>query len=163
MAVPGAHNGGRIHCLAKGPDGLLYSGGDDNLVRRWDAALLSPVGEPLAVHLAAVRTLAAGKREVLVSGDASGEVAVWTLPMPSPPASAMTSLEEVTAHEDQRSTPSAGSTSSSSGDSSSSNSSSSCADAFLPAATPTTPPSITSSITSSSSNGSHGCDSSGGL
>jgi WD40 repeat protein len=56
---------------------VLYSGGDDGLVRRWDARLLSPAGEPLAVHGAAVKALAVGDKEVLVSGDASGEVAVW--------------------------------------------------------------------------------------
>ncbi|WIA08698.1 hypothetical protein OEZ85_008123 [Tetradesmus obliquus] len=56
---------------------LLYSGGDDGLVRCWDARLMTPVGEPLAVHGAAVKALAVGDSEVLVSGDASGEVAVW--------------------------------------------------------------------------------------
>jgi hypothetical protein len=57
----------------------LYSAGDDGLVRRWDVRLLSPVGEPLTVHHSAVKALAMGDRELLVSGDASGEVAVWLL------------------------------------------------------------------------------------
>lgn len=33
MSVSGvnAHNGGKVHCLAIGPDGVLYSGGDDQV------------------------------------------------------------------------------------------------------------------------------------
>jgi WD40 repeat protein len=58
---------------------VLYSAGDDGLVRRWDARLLAPVGAPLTVHHSAVKALAMGDRELLVSGDASGEVAVWLL------------------------------------------------------------------------------------
>ena len=27
----GAHSGERVHCLAVGPDGLLYTGGDDKV------------------------------------------------------------------------------------------------------------------------------------
>lgn len=56
---------------------LLYSGGDDQLVRCWDARLLTAVGEPLQVHNAAVKALAAGDTELLVSGDANGEIALW--------------------------------------------------------------------------------------
>lgn len=58
---------------------ILYSAGDDGLVRRWDARLLTPAGDPLTVHHSAVKALAVGEHEVLVSGDASGEVAVWLL------------------------------------------------------------------------------------
>lgn len=29
--VPAAHGGGRIHCAAAGPDGYLYTGGDDKV------------------------------------------------------------------------------------------------------------------------------------
>lgn len=135
-----AHGGERVHCLAMGPDGLLYTGGDDKvgggncagwaglrgvaegagrayigrllrswqaarsrtcstcrtcpcsplltsphlallysvqLVRRWDPSLLQPAAEPLLCHNHSVRTLAAGARELLVSGDKGGEVAVW--------------------------------------------------------------------------------------
>ena len=31
----GVHSGERVHCLAVGPDGLLYTGGDDK-VGGWD-------------------------------------------------------------------------------------------------------------------------------
>jgi hypothetical protein len=58
---------------------VLYSAGDDGLVRRWDARLLLPVGEPLMCHHSAVKSLATGDKELLVSGDAAGEVAVWLL------------------------------------------------------------------------------------
>jgi hypothetical protein len=58
---------------------VLFSAGDDGMVRRWDARLLAPVGEPLSVHHGAVKALAVGDKEVMVSGDASGEVAVWLL------------------------------------------------------------------------------------
>lgn len=34
MEVRGAHEGTRIYCAAVGPDGVLYTGGDDKLVRR---------------------------------------------------------------------------------------------------------------------------------
>ena len=30
-AVPKAHGGGKIHCAAAGPDGYLYTGGDDKV------------------------------------------------------------------------------------------------------------------------------------
>ena len=47
------------------------------LVRRWDPALLLPAAQPLLCHNHSVRTLAAGKKELIVSGDKGGEVAVW--------------------------------------------------------------------------------------
>ena len=47
------------------------------LVRRWDPQLLLPAAGPLLCHHHSVRTLAAGGRELLVSGDKGGEVAVW--------------------------------------------------------------------------------------
>jgi hypothetical protein len=61
---------------------VLYSGGDDGLVRRWDVRLLVPAGEPLQVHTAgaapaAIKALAVGETELLVAGDADGEVAAW--------------------------------------------------------------------------------------
>ncbi|KAI8477203.1 MAG: WD40-repeat-containing domain protein [Monoraphidium minutum] len=77
-----AHGGARIQCAAVGGDGLLYTGGDDGLVRRWDPVELEPVGPPLDGHGgASVRVLAAGRPggDCLVSGDASGEVAVWAV------------------------------------------------------------------------------------
>lgn len=76
-----AHGGARIHAAAVGPDGLLYTGGDDGLVRRWDPVDLSPLGSPLDGHSgAAVRVLASARAAgggCLVSGDATGHVAVW--------------------------------------------------------------------------------------
>lgn len=47
------------------------------LVRRWDPQLMLPAAEPLLCHNHSVRTLAAGSRQLLVSGDKGGEVAVW--------------------------------------------------------------------------------------
>lgn len=47
------------------------------LVRRWDPQLLLPAASPLLCHHHSVRTLAAGGRELLVSGDKNGEVALW--------------------------------------------------------------------------------------
>eukprot|EP00879_Flechtneria_rotunda_P003538 GHRR01003772.1.p3 GENE.GHRR01003772.1~~GHRR01003772.1.p3 ORF type:complete len:108 (+),score=45.95 GHRR01003772.1:1219-1542(+) len=107
MEVKAAHNGERVQALVLGPSGVssassasasgapcpsavpatstssivtvLYSGGDDKLVRRWDARLLVSLGEPLQVHQAGVKALAVGQNELLVSGDAAGEVAVWTV------------------------------------------------------------------------------------
>lgn len=79
MEVKAAHEGQRIQCAVIGPDGVLYTGGDDCLVRRWDPKLLTPAAAPLQVHHASVRALAAGSKECLLSGDASGEVAVWLL------------------------------------------------------------------------------------
>jgi WD40 repeat protein len=34
-SIPAAHAGLGVRCAALGPDGLLYTGGDDGLVRRW--------------------------------------------------------------------------------------------------------------------------------
>ena len=47
------------------------------LVRRWQPSLLLPAAGPLYCHAHPVRTLAAGARGLLVSGDKGGEVAVW--------------------------------------------------------------------------------------
>ncbi|KAK9835705.1 hypothetical protein WJX74_006335 [Apatococcus lobatus] len=78
--VSKAHEGGRIHCAAAGPDGFLYTGGDDKLVRRWNPADLTPAAsEALFSHHYPVRALSAGPNEVLVSADAKGEVCMWTL------------------------------------------------------------------------------------
>lgn len=46
------------------------------LIRRWATSLLQPAAPPLHCHSHSVRALAAG-REVVVSGDKGGEVAVW--------------------------------------------------------------------------------------
>jgi WD40 repeat protein len=73
----GAHGGERVHCLAAGPDGLLYSGGGDRCVRRWAPRSLLAAAPPLLAHSHSVRALAAGPRELVVSGDKGGEVAVW--------------------------------------------------------------------------------------
>lgn len=77
MAREGAHDGGRLHAAVLGPDGLLYTGGDDALIRRWATSLLQPAAPPLHCHSHSVRSLAAGGRELVVSGDKGGEVAVW--------------------------------------------------------------------------------------
>ncbi|GBG00335.1 hypothetical protein Rsub_13105 [Raphidocelis subcapitata] len=77
-----AHDGARVLAAALGPDGRLYTGGDDGLVRLWDAVELAPAGAPLDGHGgASVRVLAAGRPggDCLVSGDASGGVAVWSV------------------------------------------------------------------------------------
>lgn len=78
MGVSGSHDGERVHCAALAGDGLLYTGGDDNLVRRWDARLLTAMG-PLHCHNHSVRVMASGNKEVLLSGDKSGEIAVWKI------------------------------------------------------------------------------------
>lgn len=79
MKATAAHEGERLYCITLGPDGLLYTGGDDHMVRRWDPRVLQPVGGPLAVHTGSVKALAAGSKECVVSGDATGEVAVWNV------------------------------------------------------------------------------------
>lgn len=33
VEVAGAHQGEKIHCIAVGPDGILYTGGDDKVGR----------------------------------------------------------------------------------------------------------------------------------
>lgn len=77
MCAPAAHEGQRIHTLALGPDKVLYTGGDDQLIRRWSPALLEPAAPPLFCHNHPVRALAAGGKQLVVSGDKGGEVAVW--------------------------------------------------------------------------------------
>jgi len=52
------------------------------LIRRWcagisSAGLLAEAAPPLFCHHAPVRTLAAGPKHTLVSGDSRGDVAVW--------------------------------------------------------------------------------------
>lgn len=83
-AVKSAHDGARVHCLTIGADKHVYTGGDDKLIRRWragvsGAGLLAPAAEPLYCHHYAVRCLAAGDNGTLVSGDANGEIAVWSI------------------------------------------------------------------------------------
>lgn len=81
-SVPNAHDGGKVNCLTIGPDGVIYTGGDDKLVRRWRAGvspkgLLAEAAPPLYCHHAPVRTLSAGPNHTIVSGDKRGDVAVW--------------------------------------------------------------------------------------
>lgn len=50
------------------------------LVRRWKLGLLTPAAsDALFCHNYSVRSIAAGPDEMLVSGDAGGEVAVWVV------------------------------------------------------------------------------------
>lgn len=74
-----AHEGQRVHCLTVGSDGVLYSGGDDMLIRRWEPASLEPLRAPIYGHQSSVRVLAAGSGGCLVSGDAVGEVCIWNM------------------------------------------------------------------------------------
>ncbi|EFJ41205.1 hypothetical protein VOLCADRAFT_98872 [Volvox carteri f. nagariensis] len=95
--VRGAHNGDKIFCVAVGSNGVVFTGGDDKLVRAWDRDL-NPVGNPLEGHAASVRVLSAGRRALLVSGDAEGDVCIWEtypveLPSPSRPSSPSTPTE----------------------------------------------------------------------
>jgi pleiotropic regulator 1 len=76
--VKKAHDKQKIQCMAVGPDGYLYTGGDDKLVRRWHLGTLAiPEANALYGHNYAVRSLAAGKKDLLVSGDSAGELAIW--------------------------------------------------------------------------------------
>lgn len=78
MEVRAAHEGQRIQCGAIGPDGFLYTGGDDKLVRRWKLGSLVPSeADALHCHNYNVRSLSAGRQDLLVSGDSSGEIAIW--------------------------------------------------------------------------------------
>ncbi|BDA50211.1 probable pre-mRNA-splicing factor prp46 at C-terminar half [Coccomyxa sp. Obi] len=80
MEERNAHDGGRINCAAVGPDGNLYTGGDDKLVRRWRLGSLNPApSNALFCHNYSVRALAAGSTETLISGDQSGEIAFWRI------------------------------------------------------------------------------------
>ncbi|GLI65908.1 hypothetical protein VaNZ11_009555 [Volvox africanus] len=84
--VKNAHTGDKIFCVAVGSNGVVFTGGDDKLVRAWHHDL-SPIGAPLEGHGASVRVLSAGHRALLVSGDADGDVCIWeTYPveLPSP-------------------------------------------------------------------------------
>lgn len=71
-----AHGGDKVFCAAVGANGVLFTGGDDKLIRAWDP-LLSPIGQPLDSHTSSVRVLAAGRTGLLVSGDAEGDVCIW--------------------------------------------------------------------------------------
>ncbi|GFR47781.1 hypothetical protein Agub_g9550, partial [Astrephomene gubernaculifera] len=97
--VRGAHRGEKVICAAVGANGVLFTGGDDKLIRAWDMSL-TPVGPPLEGHAASVRVLATGRRGLLVSGDAEGDVCIWeTYPVelpPPPPAAAPSSQELAT-------------------------------------------------------------------
>lgn len=74
--VDKAHDGQRVTCLAVGPNGLVYTGGDDKLIRRWNRTDLQQY-DPLYCHNHSIRTLNAGKTELLMAGDAGGEVSLW--------------------------------------------------------------------------------------
>lgn len=79
VQVRGAHDDKRVHCMCIGSDNVLYTGGDDMLVRRWSPATLEPVRLPMYGHQSSVRVLAAGNQGCLVSGDANGEVCIWAI------------------------------------------------------------------------------------
>lgn len=87
MAHQHAHEGDRIHSLAIGADGFLYTGGEDKLVRRWRLGTLEAPAEggALYCHNYPVRTLASSRGGTLVSGDASGELAIWSVKEPVAP------------------------------------------------------------------------------
>ena len=65
---------GALYCLAE-RDGLLFSGGYDQLVRVWDYRMMRCINE-LAGHTGAVRTLAVHNNRLL-SGSIDGTVRLW--------------------------------------------------------------------------------------
>eukprot|EP00198_Chlamydomonas_reinhardtii_P010251 XP_001699588.1 predicted protein [Chlamydomonas reinhardtii] len=88
--VRGAHGGEKVLAAALGVNGVLFTGGDDKMVRAWAPSSLAPLGPPMQAHGASVRVLAAGRRGILVSGDADGDVCIWGVcdPAAAPPAMA---------------------------------------------------------------------------
>ena len=60
--------------------------GCGQLVRRWRLSTLDPPceGEALYCHHYPVRALATSRNGGLVSGDASGELAIWSVREPTP-------------------------------------------------------------------------------
>jgi KAP family P-loop domain len=60
---------------------LIISGGDDGVVRRWDAATGELVGEPLTGHPGWVRSVASARlddgRTLIISGDSEGVLRRW--------------------------------------------------------------------------------------
>lgn len=54
----------------------------EQMVRRWTLGDLGVAAEPLLGHESSVRTLAAGDAHCLVSGDADGDICIWTLAAP---------------------------------------------------------------------------------
>ncbi|CAD7702188.1 unnamed protein product [Ostreobium quekettii] len=76
--ISGAHEGKRIRCVTMGPDGTLYTGGDDKMVRRWTPGSMRQK-PPLYGHNGSVRVLSPGGRTALVSGDAEGHLLLWSV------------------------------------------------------------------------------------
>ena len=70
----GATATGAVYCLAE-RDGLLFSGGYDQLVRVWDYRMMRCINE-LAGHTGAVRALAVHNNRLL-SGSVDGTVRLW--------------------------------------------------------------------------------------
>eukprot|EP01025_Chloroclados_australasicus_P001295 TRINITY_DN10361_c0_g2_i1.p1 TRINITY_DN10361_c0_g2~~TRINITY_DN10361_c0_g2_i1.p1 ORF type:complete len:366 (+),score=34.01 TRINITY_DN10361_c0_g2_i1:99-1196(+) len=81
MEVKKAHEGQRIQCLCVGPRGILFTGGDDNQIRKWVPETLTPRGQPMHCHGGSIRVLKSfvskGDAKHLVSGDQHGYMAVW--------------------------------------------------------------------------------------
>ena len=50
--VTSAHDGEKVQCMAVGGNGVLYSGGDDRMIRAWVPGTLEPLSgfKPLEVN-----------------------------------------------------------------------------------------------------------------
>lgn len=79
-----AHDGEKVQCMVAAPGGLLFSGGDDHMIRAWDISSLAESEELKAArycltephHAAPVRMLVAGE-DCLASGDSDGNISFW--------------------------------------------------------------------------------------
>jgi len=76
-ATGAAHKGERVNCLSLSDNGILYSGGSDGTVRRWEPNLLEEMGNIVSNFDHSVRSLSVGVNTMVI-GTTSGDLGIWS-------------------------------------------------------------------------------------
>lgn len=72
-----AHSGERITCLALGPCDVLYSGGVDATIRKWEPNVLEQLDKPMRLENGDSARCLACTKDIMALGTARGDILVW--------------------------------------------------------------------------------------